>query len=66
MRTKKKRAQLISDGMIKNGVFMRDELFLSPSNVSDLVTGNNTNGNKMWKTEVGLTLGAIIEKEKQD
>lgn len=63
---KKKRAQLISDGTIKDGVFMRDELFLSPSGASDLVTGNSTSGNKMWKTETGITLGEIIEKEKQD
>lgn len=66
LRTKKKRAQLISDGTIKDGIFMRDVLFLSPSSASDLVTGNNTNGNKMWKTETGITLGEIIEKEKQD
>lgn len=63
---KKKRAQLIADGTIKNGVFTRNELFLSPSGASDLVTGNSTSGNKMWKTENGITLGEILEKEKQD
>ena len=66
LRTKNKRAQLDSDGTIKDGIFMRDVLFLSPSSASDLVTGNNTNGNKMWKTEAGIILGEIIEKEKQD
>lgn len=47
----------------KDGIFMRDKLFLSPSGASDLVTGNNTGGNKMWKTETGVTLGEIIEQE---
>lgn len=63
---KKKRAQLTSDGTIRNGVFMRDVLFSSPSGASDLVTGNNTSGNRMWKTENGVTLGEILEQEKQD
>lgn len=63
---KKKRAQLIADGTIKDGVFTRDELFLSPSGASDLVTGNSTSGNKMWKTEAGVTLGEILENEKKD
>ena len=63
---KKKRAKLIADGTIKDGIFTRDELFLSPSGASDLVTGNSTNGNKMWKTETGITLGEIKEQEKQD
>lgn len=63
---KKKRAQLMADGTIKDGVFMRDELFSSPSGASDLVTGNSTSGNKMWKTETGETLGEVLEKEKQD
>lgn len=63
---KKKRAQLISEGTIKDGIFTRDELFHSPSGASDLVTGNSTSGNKMWKTEAGITLGEILEKEKQD
>lgn len=62
---KKKRAQLISDGTIKDGIFMRDELFSSPSGASDLVTGNSTSGNRMWKTETGVTLGEIIEQEEQ-
>ncbi|MCI8485026.1 MAG: GIY-YIG nuclease family protein [Lachnospiraceae bacterium] len=63
---KKKRAQLIADGTIKDGIFTRNELFSSPSGASDLVTGNSTSGNKMWKTETGVTLGEIIEKEKQN
>lgn len=63
---KKKRAKLIADGTIKDSVFTRDELFSSPSGASDLVTGNSTSGNKMWKTESGVTLGEILEQEKQD
>ena len=63
---KKKRAQLVADGTIKDGIFTRNELFSSPSGASDLVTGNSTSGNKMWKTENGTTLGEILEKEKQD
>lgn len=63
---KKKRAQLAADGTIKDGIFTRNELFSSPSGASDLVTGNSTSGNKMWKTENGTTLGEILEKEKQD
>ena len=59
---KKKRAQLIADGTIKEGVLMRDALFSSPSGASDLVTGNSTSGYKMWKTEAGVTLGDILEK----
>lgn len=50
--TKKKRAQLIEDGTIKDGIFTRDKLFSSPSGASDLITGSSTSGNKMWKTEV--------------
>lgn len=63
---KKKREQLIAEGTIMNNVFTRNELFASPSSASDVVTGNNTNGNIMWKTENGITLGEILEKEKQD
>lgn len=59
---KKRREQLIADGTIKNGVFTRDELFLSPSGASDLVTGSSTSGNKLWKTKEGVTLGEILEK----
>lgn len=62
---KKKRSQLIADGTIIDGIFTRDELFSSSSGASDLVTGNSTSGNKMWKTEAGITLGEIIEKEKE-
>lgn len=64
--TKKKRAQLIEDGTIKDGIFTRDKLFSSPSGASDLITGSSTSGNKMWKTEAGVTLGEVIEQEKQD
>ena len=63
---KKKRAQLISEGTIKDGIFMRNELFSSPSGASDLVTGNSTSGNRMWKTEAGVTLGEILEQEEQN
>ncbi|MDY4668432.1 MAG: GIY-YIG nuclease family protein [Oliverpabstia sp.] len=63
---KKKCAQLIADGSIKEGIFTRDELFSSPSAASDLVTGNSTSGNKMWKTENGVTLGEILEQEEQN
>lgn len=63
--TKKRRAQLVSEGTIQNGVFMRDELFSSPSGASDIVTGNSTSGNRMWKTESGVTLGEILEQEGQ-
>lgn len=63
---KKKRAQLIAEGTIQDGFFTRDVLFSSPSGASDLVTGISTSGNKMWKTETGVTLGEIIQKEKQD
>lgn len=64
--SKKKRERLISDGTIKKGIFMRDELFLSPSSASNLVTGNNTSGNRRWKTEDGVTLGEIIKQEERD
>lgn len=63
---KKKRKQLISEGTIKNGVFLRNELFSSSSGASDVVTGNSTSGKKMWKTETGITLGEIIEQEEQN
>lgn len=59
---KKRRNELIKDGTIQDGIFMRDTLFLSPSGASDLVTGNNTSGNKMWKTAEGVTLGEILTK----
>lgn len=62
---KKKREQLIADGTVKDGVFVRDELFSSPSGASDLITGNSTSGNRMWKTQEGITLGEVIENEKQ-
>lgn len=45
---------------------MRDELFSSPSAASDLVAGNSTSGNKMWKTENGVTFGEILEQEEQN
>lgn len=59
---KKRRLQLIADGAIKDGIFLRDTLFLSASGASNLVTGNSTSGNKMWKTEAGITLGEILDK----
>ena len=63
---KKRREELIADGTIKDGVFTRDKLFSTPSGASDLVTGNSTSGNKLWKTADGTTLGDILEKEKNN
>lgn len=64
--SKKRLELLISEGTIKDGVFTRDELFSSPSGASDIVAGNSSNGKKMWKTEAGITLGDILEKENRE
>ena len=58
--TKKKKVQLIVDGTIKDGVFTCDQLFSSQSSYSDLVTGNSTSVNKVWKTETEEMLGDIL------
>lgn len=59
---KKKRAQLISEGTVKNGIFIRDTLFLSPSGAASTVMGNSSNGKLVWKTEAGITLGEILDQ----
>lgn len=59
---KKKRAQLIAEGTVQNGIFIRDALFLSPSGAASTVMGNSSNGKLVWKTEAGLTLGEILDK----
>ena len=59
----KKRKDLIAEGTIVDNIFMKDELFASPSGASDLVTGNSTSGRNMWKTKDGIMLGEILDQE---
>lgn len=61
---KEKRAELITNGVIKEGIFVSDYLFSSPSSAAGVINGCSTNGKISWVDSRGLTLKEH-EKEKE-
>lgn len=59
----KLREELISKGLIVNGILQKKQLFNSPSYAAAFVLGTNTNGRVDWKAEDGRTLKEIEESE---
>lgn len=59
--------RLRSDSSIVNseGVILTDITFTTPSMAATFVTGNISNGFRVWKTEDGKKLGDVIAKEKK-
>lgn len=53
---KKKRKQFVDNGNVKDGVFIKDTSFSSPSTASDCILGASTNGYKYWRHEDGTLL----------
>ena len=53
---KKLRDQLIASKIIKNGILMENQLFISASYAAAFVLGTNANGLTHWKTKDGQTL----------
>lgn len=60
---KTKRAELLAEGKVKNGVFTEDVRFKSPSAAAACVIGGTANGNVMWLYFDGKT---IKEKMKEE
>lgn len=52
----KLRRAMEQEGIITDGVFLRDYEFTSPSAASTLVLGRSSNGNVDWKTQDGIQL----------
>lgn len=50
------RKRLVADGVIVDGVFVRDYEFSAPSAASAVLLGHTSNGNADWKTETGVKL----------
>lgn len=51
--TKSKRSQLIAKGQVKNGKFIEDVTFTSPSSAAACILGASVNGYKLWFYEDG-------------
>lgn len=56
---KKQRAKLIADGKVRDGMFMEDVTFKSPSTAAACILGTNVNGRKLWKNASGKPLKEI-------
>lgn len=58
---KELRVQLISSGIIKDGILKENQLFTSASYAAAFVLGTNANGLTHWKTKDGQTLKELEE-----
>lgn len=50
------RKTLVDNKQVKNGKFIKDVLFNSPSTAAACIIGRNTNGRIMWKNSLGKSL----------
>lgn len=55
------RLKIESNGTIKDGVFIKDYVFTSPSAASAIILGRPSNGNKDWKLDDGTMLKDVNE-----
>lgn len=53
---KQKRQELIDNGIVRDGVFISDYLFGSPSTAASCILGGDKNGRILWKNDSGVTL----------
>lgn len=53
---KQKRQELIANGIVKDGVFVTDYIFGSPSTAASCILGGDKNGRTLWKNDSGITL----------
>lgn len=53
---KLKRQELIDKGIVKDGVFVSDCVFGSPSTAASCILGGDKNGRTLWKNDSGVTL----------
>lgn len=58
---KKLRNQLVTSGIIKDGILKENQLFTSASYAAAFVLGTNANGLTQWKTKNGQTLKELEE-----
>ena len=59
----KERERLVKEGVIADGVFIKDYTFSSSSAASVQVCVHSKSGPKDWETEKGITLKEIQESE---
>ena len=53
------------EGVVENGVLIKDMTFKSASTAANFVTGSSTNGLTTWKTEDGKKLKDVIPAKKK-
>ena len=53
------------EGVVVNGILIKDVEFKSASTAANFVTGSSTNGLTAWKTENGTKLKDILSTEKK-
>ncbi len=58
------RKRLIDDGVVKDGVFVHDYRFKSPSTAAACILGRNENGKRVWKNKEGKSLKELQESEE--
>ena len=53
---KQKRKDLVDSGIVKDGVFIAEYIFGSPSTAAACILGGDKNGRTLWKNDSGVTL----------
>ena len=56
------RERLISEGVIRNRVFVKDQLFSSYSAASSVIEGHNSNGWLDWKDDKGRNINDLLNQ----
>ena len=57
------REQCYKEKIIKNGIFLKDYIFTSPSYAASFILGSPSNGKGLWKNEKGLSLNEISDNK---
>lgn len=53
---KQKQKELVDNGIVKDGVFVTDYVFGSPSTAASCILGGDKNGRTLWKNGTGVIL----------
>ena len=57
------RVYCYKEKIIKNGIFLKDYIFTSPSYAASFILGSSYNGKDIWKNEKGLSLNEISDNK---
>lgn len=57
------RVYCYKEKIIKNGIFLKDYIFTSPSYAASFILGSSSNGKYLWKNEKGLSLNEISDNK---